>query len=139
MNIRDIPPSHDDFERWSLEHERTAFAYSDADKRVATATRELFVSWAPRPLHGIVRTAIHSLLDDTMRPCFGFPAAPKAMTTAVTGALRARGRLLRLFPGHQRKQFITTKPQRSWPKGYAISDLGPPPLITAEKERLTGD
>ena len=135
MNIRDIPASHDAFESWSLEHERTYFAYSDANKRVATATRELFVSWAPRPLQGFVRSAIHSLLDDTMRTCFGFPPAPKAMTTFVTGALRTRGRLLRLFPGHKTKQFITTKPQRSWPKGYAISDLGPPPLLAAERER----
>jgi uncharacterized protein (DUF2236 family) len=137
MNIRDIPPDHEAFETWSLEHERTHFAYSDANKRVATATRELFVSWAPRPLHGIVRTAIHSLLDDTMRTCFGFPAAPKSMTTFVTAALRTRGRLLRLFPGHTRKQFITTKPQRSWPTGYAISDLGPPPLIAAERKRTS--
>ncbi len=129
MNIRDIPPSHETFEQWSLEHERTSFAYCDANQRIATATRELFVSWAPRPLHGVVRTAIHSLLDDTMRTCFGFPAAPKAMTMFVTGALKTRGRLLRLFPGHNSKQFITTKPQRSWPKGYAIFDLGPPPLI----------
>ena len=55
MNIRDIPPSHEEFERWSLDHERTCFAYSDSNRRVARATRELFVGWAPRPLRDAQR------------------------------------------------------------------------------------
>jgi len=133
MAIRDIPPSHEAFERWSLDHERTHFRYDDANRRVATATRELFVSWAPRSLQPLVRTSIHSMLDDTMRTSFGFPRAPGVVRALVTGALRARGRVVRLLPARKRKDFITGKPQRSWPQGYQISQLGPPPLL-AERE-----
>ena len=129
MAIRDIPPTHEAFEAWSLEHERRRFAYDDANRRIATATRELFVSWAPRPLHGAVRVAIHGMLDDAMRSSFGFPRAPKSVEYLVGAALRARGRLLRLFPARRKKQFITGSPQRTWPKGYTLDQLGPPPLL----------
>jgi len=129
MNIRDIPPSHDAFEQWSLEHERTHFRFDEANRRVATATRELFVSWAPRVLAPVVRTAIHALLDDTMLSSFGFPPAPRWARAAVCAALRARGRALRFFPARAKKRFITGTAQRSWPNGYRLSDLGPPSLL----------
>lgn len=133
MNIRDIPPSHEAFEAWSREHERKKFRYAEANRRIATATRELFVSWAPRPLHGVVRVAIHAMLDDAMRESFGFPKPPRAMELAVTSTLRARAKVLRLFPANTKKDFITGKPQRSWPKGYRISQLGPPPLLRKDE------
>jgi len=135
MAIRDIPENHAAFERWSLEHERRRFAYSDANKRIATATRELFVSWAPRFLSPVVRVAIHGLLDETMLNSFGFPHPPRAVRTLVTGALRTRARVLRLLPARTSKNFITGRPQRTWPKGYEISQLGPPPLLKAEESR----
>ena len=129
MAIRDIPESHEAFERWSLAHERDRFRYDDANHRVATATRELFVNWAPGPLRPMVRVAIHAMLDDAMLEAFGFPRAPAAMRSFVAGALRTRGRVLRFFPANTRKDFITGKPQRSWPEGYQIDQLGPPPLM----------
>jgi uncharacterized protein (DUF2236 family) len=133
MNIHDIPPSHEAFEAWSLAHEREKFRYDDANRRIATATRELFVRWAPRPLHPMVRTAIHALLDNTMLESFGFPHAPRFVQWLVPATLRTRARVLRLFPANTSKDFITAKPQRSWPSGYQISQLGPPPLLTPEE------
>jgi hypothetical protein len=132
MAIRDIPPTHEAFEQWSLEHERSHFRYDDANNRIATATRELFVSWAPAPLRPMVRVAIHGMLDDTLLESFGFPHPPRAVRALVAGSLRLRGRMLRLFPARTSKDFITAKPQRSWPNGYEIGQLGPPPLLERE-------
>lgn len=137
MAIRSIPPSHEAFEAWSLAHERECFRYADVNHRIATATRELFVSWAPRPLAPVVRVAIHALLDDAMLDAFGFPHPPRAMRAFVSGALRLRARALRLFPARTSKDFITGKPQRSWPNGYRISDLGPPPLLQEAENNAT--
>jgi hypothetical protein len=64
-----------------------------------------------------------------MRESFGFPRPPAAVTSLLTVALRTRGRLLRLFPPRRAKHFITGQPQRSWPRGYRIDELGPPPLL----------
>jgi hypothetical protein len=130
MSIRDIPSTHDAFEAWSLAHEREHFRFHEANRRIATATRELFVGWAPRALRPMVRTAIHSMLDDAMRESFGFPKAPAFVGALVGGSLRARARVLRLFPANEQKDFITGKPQRTWPAGYRISQLGPPPMLT---------
>jgi hypothetical protein len=135
MAIRDIPPSHETFEAWSLAHEHEHFRYADVNNRVATATRELFVSWAPRPLAPIVRVAIHAMLDEPMLDAFGFPHPPRVMRTVVNSALRMRGRMLRLLPARTSKSFITGKPQRSWPKGYRIDQLGPPPLLRDEEAK----
>jgi hypothetical protein len=139
MAIKDIPPSHEAFEAWSVEHERKRFRYDDANRRIAVATRELFVSWAPRPLHSAVRVAIHGMLDDAMRTSFGFPRAPRAVEALVAGTLRTRGRVLRLFPSRGKKHFITGSPQRTWPKGYTLDQLGPPPLLDlVNKNHPTG-
>src|SRR5438067_3378828 len=40
MNIRDIPPTMEAFEAWSVEHERTEFGYDDANRRIAEASPE---------------------------------------------------------------------------------------------------
>lgn len=134
MAIRDIPPSHEAFAAWSAAHEREHFGYDEANHRIARATRELFVSWAPAPLRPLVRAGIHAMLDEPMRRAFGFPRAPRALEAGVAGALRARARVLRLFPARRRKDFITGRPQRSWPQGYRIEQLGPPPLLEAEPQ-----
>lgn len=133
MAIRDIPASHEAFEQWSLQHERERFRYDDANRRIATATRELFVSWAPPSLQPLTRVAIHAMLDDAMLNAFGFARAPWVMRALVTGTLRGRARVLRLFPARRSKNFITGKPQRSWPKGYRIAELGPPPLLPPDE------
>jgi hypothetical protein len=138
MAIRDIPPTHDAFEQWSLAHERERFRYDDANHRIATATRELFVSWAPRFLAPAVRVAIHGMLDEPMLDSFGFPHPPQAVRTLVTGALRARAQALRFFPARTSESFITGKPQRTWPKGYEISQLGPPPLLRTDEDSTKG-
>jgi len=95
---------------------------------VATSTRELFAGWFPRPVRPLVRVGIHAMLDDAMLAAFGFRPAPRAVRALVAGALRLRGRALRLFPARTRKHFITGRPQRSWPHGYRIAELGPPGL-----------
>src|SRR5262249_15233756 len=102
MNIRDIPPTADAFEAWSLSHEREKFRYDDANKRIATATREMFVGWAPKPLRSVVRVAINSMLDDAMLTSFGFPRAPRVVEKLVAGALRLRGRILHYLPSRKK-------------------------------------
>lgn len=136
MGIRDIPPSHEAFAAWSAAHERERFAYSDANRRIATSTRELFVSWAPRPLRPMVRVGIHAMLDDAMLTSFGFEPAPKFVTALLEGALALRGRMLRVFPARSRKRFFTSVPNRSWPNGYRVDELGPPPLLEARERAL---
>lgn len=52
MGIKDIPETYAAFERYNVEYEHTHFMFAESNRRVGTATRELFASWFPAPLCG---------------------------------------------------------------------------------------
>ena len=41
--------------------------------------------------------------------------------------MRARARVLRLFPERRRPNLFTARPNRPYPRGYRLEDLGPTP------------
>jgi hypothetical protein len=128
MGIRDIPDSYEGFAELLDEVERTRFAYSDANRRVGEATRELFVSWAPGFLAPLMRLAVHAMLDPPVRRAFGFPDPPRALPSLLAAALRARARVVRHLPARRRPvRARDSRLIRSYPDGYRIGALGPPP------------
>ncbi len=127
MNIRDVPPTYEAFERFNVEYERAHFRYSDTNQRIGTATRELFLSWyLPAPLRKLGRPVIHAMMDAPLLEAFGFPAPPAALRHAVQGVMRARSHALRFFPERKRPQLVTEQPHPTYPHGYEIEQLGPP-------------
>ena len=89
------------------------------------ATRDLFASWMPTPL---LRWGIYALLDDEMLASFGFPRPFVFIRKLVSGALIARGRIVRILPARKTPNFFTDRKNRSYPVGYEIAKLGPPDL-----------
>jgi hypothetical protein len=126
MNIKDLPDSYEDFERYNIEYERTHYHYTDANHRVGTATREMFVSWFPWLPRPLVRSAIHALMDDPILDGFGFPRPSRLTRRLVTGGLRLRARVLRWLPPRRRPRLRTEMKHPSYPGGYVIEQLGPP-------------
>jgi hypothetical protein len=127
MNIRDIPSSYEDFERFNVEYERAHFRYSESNRRIGEATRELFLSWyLPPPLRRFGRPVVHAMMDDPLREAFGFPRAPAALQRSVQGLLRARGSVLRQLPERRHPKLVTRLHHKSYPDGYDIEQLGPP-------------
>ncbi len=125
MNIRDVPEEFDAFERFNRDYERRHFRYSEASRRVGTATRELFVSWFPQAPGALVRWAIHALLDDPLREAFGFPPAPGPVRALTPLAMRLRARLLRWLPARRRPRLRTSQRRDLYPGGYRIEGVGP--------------
>jgi hypothetical protein len=125
MAIRDIPQERAAFEAFSRDYERRNFGYSDSNRRIGVATRELFVAWFPRVLGPLVRRAIYALIDAPLREAFGFPAPSRLDVALVTGALRLRARLLRLLPARRTPRLRTAMRRPSYPGGYRIEDVGP--------------
>lgn len=126
MNIRDIPADYDEFERFNRAYERQHFRFTEANARVGSATRELFVGWMPRPFAPVVRRVIYALLDDPLVDAFGFPRPSGLMRRLVEGALRLRARALRWLPTRRRPRFRTEMRHPTYPDGYTIEQLGPP-------------
>jgi hypothetical protein len=126
MNIKDIPPDYETFEAFNRHYESRCYRLTETNRRVGTATRELFVSWFPGPCAPLVRRAIHSLLDDSLIEAFGFPPPSPMMRRLVPAALRLRSKLAAWLPARRRPRLRTEMGHPSYPKGYIIEELGPP-------------
>jgi hypothetical protein len=126
MNIRAIPSEYDVFERFNRDYEREHYRFTEANRRVGEATRELFVSWFPALLAPVVRSAIYALLDDRLIEAFGFPRPAPLMRCLVPGALRLRKACVRLLPPRRKPRLRTEMGHPTYPDGYVIEHLGPP-------------
>jgi hypothetical protein len=126
MNIKSLPSDLDEFERFNVEYERAHFRYSETNRRVGMATRDLFLSWyLPKPLRRLGEPAVYAMMDEPLLDAFGFPKPPDALRRLVQGSLRMRGRMVRWLP-ERRRPFLRTKMRnRTYPQGYEIEELGP--------------
>jgi hypothetical protein len=125
MNIRDIPEDYEAFERFNRDYEKDHFRPSAPTARVGAATRDMFLSWFPRPLRPLARDAIHALLDEPTRTAFGFPPPSPLARRLVPALLRCRARLLCWLPARRKPRLRTAGPHRTYPLGYVIEQLGP--------------
>ncbi len=126
MNIKDIPADYVAYESFNRDYERRHFRFTETNRRVGTATRELFVGWFPRLLSPLVRSTIHALLDDPLPQAFGFPRPSRLMRWLVPTALRARAGLAGLLPPRRQPRLRTEMSHPTYPRGYVIEQLGPP-------------
>jgi hypothetical protein len=133
MGIKDIPPSYEAFEKVSVDYERSKFRFEKTNQRIGIATRDLFASWFPGLFAPFVRQGIYAMLDESMLNAFGFPRPLPFMPALVRFALKMRGRFVRLLPPRKAPHFFTDIRNRTYPQGYEISKLGPPPLIETAK------
>jgi hypothetical protein len=127
MSIQGLPADYAAFEAFNRAYEAEYFRFTDANRHVAVATREMFARWFPRPLRPLVRRTIHALLDDPLLVAFGLPKAPRWLTRTTEVALRTRALALRMLPQRQRPKLRTRIPRADYPQGYRIESLGPPP------------
>jgi hypothetical protein len=98
MNIRDIPAGYVPLESFNRDYEKARFRFSETNRRVGLATRELFVSWFPKLAAPLVRKVIHALLDDPLIGAFGFDPPLHRARRLVSGALGLRGVIAGLLP-----------------------------------------
>jgi hypothetical protein len=130
MGIQAIPSTYELFEQYNLEYERQYFHYNEANQRVGVSTLKLFLSWFPPALRPLIQPLVYAIMDDRMIQAFGFPSPQPWQRQLVGQLLRSRGNLLRYFPPRQTPGFYSDEPQRSYPQGYDLADLGPPEMLS---------
>lgn len=135
MGITNIPESYDAFEAWSRAYERAQFRFAETNHRIGASTRDLFAAWFPRLFTPIVRYSIYAMLDDSMIAAFGFPRPLPLTRPLLRAALTLRGRFVRWLPARRAPHFFTDSRNRTYPRGYRISELGPPRLVAADKRK----
>jgi hypothetical protein len=129
MGIQEIPLTYEAFEQYNRNYEQQYFCYSQANQRVGEATLNLFLSWFPSLLRPMLKPFVYAMLDDRMIEAFGFPAPLLWQRQFLERLLRSRGKLLRYMPPRQQPVFYSDEPQRSYPQGYDLADLGPPRML----------
>jgi hypothetical protein len=127
MNIKDIPETYEELERFNVDFERTKFAYTDAGHRAAVAMIEMFVGKIPGLPRRLGARGIYALLDQPLLAALGLPRPSAAERRMVEGALKLRARVVRLLPPRRRPRLRTEIRRQTYPQGYLIERLGPPP------------
>lgn len=128
MGIEDLPTDRASFERFNRDYEDEHFRYARSNAVVGRATRDLFLGWLlPAPLRPLGARGVHALMDAALLDAFGFPHPTVAERRLVEGVLRARASALARVPPRRRPVWHTRQPSRSYPQGYTIEELGPPP------------
>jgi hypothetical protein len=135
MGIGDIPPSFAAFQSWANEYERTHFRFAETNRKIGSATRDLFASWFPGLLTPVVHYSIYALLDESMLQAFGFPRPLPMTRTLIRAALKLRGAFCRWLPPRHKPHFFTDSRNRTHPQGYDINSLGPQRLVDADERR----
>lgn len=127
MNIADVPETYEELERFNVEFERSRFGYTEAGHRIALAMIGLFVERVPLIPRALGARAICALLDEPLLHALALPEPSLAERRAVEGALRLRARCVRLLPPRRAPRLRTELRRRTYPRGYRIEELGPPP------------
>jgi hypothetical protein len=127
MAIRDLPGTLAELKRFNVEFERDRFAYTDEGRRVADATMAMFVAWFPGVPFRVGRRLLCGVLDDPLLDALGYPRPSATLRKAAEAVLRARARASALLGPRGRPRVRTALRRRSYPDGYLIEELGPPP------------
>jgi hypothetical protein len=129
MNIHDVPSSYGEVERFNVEFERERFAYTEAGHRVATAMVGMFVGKVPGVPRALGARGVYALLDEPLLDALGLPHPTRAERRLAEGALRVRARGVRLLrPRRRPRRRTEIRRRRTYPRGYRVEELGPPPL-----------
>lgn len=124
MNIRDVPATVAELDRWSRDYERSKLRYSESSRRVADDTLALFLSWYPRPLRPLIRPSVLALLEEPLLDAFGYRHPPRWLRTGLSLGLKARARIVALLSRRRHPRLITLEKHRAYPGGYRLDELG---------------
>jgi hypothetical protein len=124
MGIRQMPETYPEFAGYLDAYERDHHAFTEAGRRLAVSLIEVIGAWAPRSARPLARLCVAAALGSPLRGALGLPEPSGVIRAGVHAALRSRAALIRLIP-LLRNARRSPRQLRSYPHGYALSELGP--------------
>ncbi|MFE0175418.1 oxygenase MpaB family protein [Streptomyces sp. NPDC059002] len=129
MGIKEIPDSYEEFENCLDAYEEANFGWDQGAREVSDATLDLMVSWYPRAVAPLLRTATLALLDEPLLRAFRYERPGPVTRSLVSSAVRLRGRAVRLMPPRKAPHYARQNWEiKGYPDGYEVSELGTFPL-----------
>jgi hypothetical protein len=124
MGIRQMPETYPEFAGYLDAYERDHHSFTEANRRLAVSLIEVIGAWAPRPARPLARQCVAAALGSPLRGALGLPEPSGFIRAGLHAALQARAALIRLIP-LLRNARRSPRRLRSYPDGYALSELGP--------------
>ena len=127
MGITGIPATHQQFAALLDEYEREHFGFDEGSLEVSEATLALMATFPPGNLapRAVMYRFAKALMDDPLLDAFGYRRPAGWERRLASGALRARGRLVRLLPPRREPLYARQLPNiRGYPDGYDVAQLG---------------
>ncbi|MER7765053.1 oxygenase MpaB family protein [Streptomyces sp. NPDC097619] len=129
MGIPDVPEGFAAYERCLDAYEAEHFGWDPGGRAVADSTIDLMASWYPERLAPLVRGTSLALLDGPLLDAFRYAPPPPAVRSLVRGALRLRGRAVRLLPPRRTPHFgRQNREVKGYRDGYEVAELGTFPV-----------
>jgi hypothetical protein len=125
MGIKEIPDTIEAYEQFNLAHEERNFRYDDANRAIGVATVNIFLNWYPRVLHPLIEQVLYSFMDDRLLQAFGFPKPHASIRWLTHSGLKFAGWIMRFLPPRSKPYLYTELPNRSYPHGFKVEELGP--------------
>jgi hypothetical protein len=138
MNIKRIPNSYEEMHDFNVEFERSRFGRTEAGHRVAGAMIEMFIGKVPVLPSRLGVRGVCALLDEPLLDALDLPRPTVAERRAVEVGLKLRAVAIRVLPARRKPRLRTTMPRRTYPHGYRVEELGPPPPSSAPPNPRTG-
>lgn len=135
MNIKDLPPTLEELDSFNRVYERKNFRYSETNRQVGVATRDLYLGWYPGFMRPLVEKGIYAMLDNRSLEAFGFPKPAPATRLIVGGLVKLRGALIKLSGPRRFPRLLTQTKARSYTEGYRIEQLGSAAVHTNSRKR----
>jgi hypothetical protein len=125
MNISDVPETYEGFARLMDDYEAEHFAFDPVSRRVADSTMALMKTFYPKVPGPAIDVFSRAIMDQPLREAFRYDAPSPAVERLSRAALRARGRVLRVFPARVKAKTSQDLPWiRSYPDGFDVERLG---------------
>ncbi|MFF4369555.1 oxygenase MpaB family protein [Streptomyces sp. NPDC001594] len=129
LGIKEVPDSYEEFETTLDAYEKAHFGWDEGGRAVADSTLGLMASWYPAPLAPAVLRASRALLDEPLLDAFRYERPHPALSRLVHGALRLRGRAVRLLPPRKTPHYARQNPEiKGYRHGYDVGELGTFPV-----------
>lgn len=125
MGITDIPQTYEAFAELLDSYEAEHFAFDEKSLAVADSTLALFETFYPRPARKAANALLRALMDDHLLAAFHYKKPSPPVVFLAHGLLRLRARVVALMPSRTSpKRLADFREVRSYPDGFAVSDLG---------------
>lgn len=128
MNI-EVPGTLAGLEKFVEEYEKNNFMFKETNQALANATVNIVKSWMPFFVKPFVLPVMKCVLDEKMLKVLGYTPSPAWLKSLFNGVMSVRALSLRRVTLQKYPWYFTEEPNRTYPHGYDIEELGPEHVV----------